>query len=46
MLKHVIIQQLGDYTELAIFETTVLSAIISQFKPLDVITKQRVYELL
>lgn len=42
MLKSVILQQVGDVDNLQLFETNILCAIISQFKSLDVVTKQRV----
>lgn len=42
MLKPVIRQQIGEAEDLAIFETNVLCAIISQFKTIEVVAKQRV----
>lgn len=42
MLKPVIRQQIGEPDDLNVFETNVLCAIISQFKPIEVVAKQRV----
>lgn len=42
MLKPVIQQQIGEVEDLALFETNILCAIISQFKTIELVAKQRV----
>lgn len=42
MLKPVIQQQIGEIEDLALFETNILCAIISQFKTIELVAKQRV----